>query len=290
MKSLIKITCMIFTITILSSSTVFAFTYDKIDNITEIMEPASDWAQPEIDKAKAAGLLTGSTSVFFQKDITRYAFAELVVNMVEKVIAKELPAATGNIFTDSQDIAVLKAYQAGIVNGIDATTFSPDALITREQISTMLYRAILYIEKEKGKEYTTKNSNMDSYTDKEEISDWARIGVGVLANNKIMQGTSATNLSPKSNTTIEQSIILVYRLYDKLAQKSTESSLNGALKDEYDKAMKIYTEATKALFKANIENKNVEEASKEVERARAEMEKAEKAWEAELDRWSHNKD
>ncbi|MFA5522976.1 MAG: hypothetical protein WDA24_01340 [Tissierellales bacterium] len=45
-------------------------------------------------------------------------------------------------------------------------------------------------------------------------SNWAKQGVGVLANNNIMSGTSKTTLSPKSSATIEQSVLLVYRLYN----------------------------------------------------------------------------
>ena len=78
----------------------------------------------------------------------------------------------------------------------------------------MLHRAIIYVEKEKGKEYTTKNNSLEGYTDKNSVSSWAKEGVGVLANNNIMAGTSKTTLSPKNSATIEQSVLLVYRLYN----------------------------------------------------------------------------
>jgi len=54
---------------------------------------------------------------------------------------------------------------------------------------------------------------IDKYDDRGEVSDWAVDGVGVLAANGIMKGTSDTTLSPKSPCTVEQSIILIYRLY-----------------------------------------------------------------------------
>ncbi len=175
---------------------------------------ASDWAQPEIDKAKEAGLLTDSIGFLFTSDITRGQFAELVVNMSEKVIGKEISPAPDTTFTDSKDTSVLKAYRAKIVSGISDTAFEPETLITREQIATMLYRAITYIETEKGKEYSIKNDSIDSYSDKGRVSSWAKTGVGILANNGIMKGTSDTALSPKGNATIEQCVIFVYRLYN----------------------------------------------------------------------------
>lgn len=174
---------------------------------------ASEWAKPEILKAKEEGLLTPNTSTALQNDITRVQFAELVVNMVERATGKQIELAAENTFTDSKDTAVLKAYAASIVNGTSATAFSPQALITREQIATMLYRAATYIEKETNYKFLDKNDSIDAYSDKDDVSSWAKTGVGIMANNGIMKGTSETTLSPKRNASIEQCIILVYRLF-----------------------------------------------------------------------------
>jgi hypothetical protein len=196
-----------------STTNAFAFEYETMD-LDELIEPASPWAQPEIDKAKEIGLLTTNTSMFFTTNITRGQFAELVVNMVEKTLDKEIESAPKNTFTDTDDTSILKAYNANIVNGISETEFAPKSLITREQIATMLYRAIEYIETENGSEFTTKNETIEAYQDRQEVSSWAKSGVGILANNGIMKGTSDTTLSPKGNATVEQCVILVYRLYN----------------------------------------------------------------------------
>lgn len=217
MKSLKRVLAIALLMIIVFSSSVLAFEYDIID-VKDLIEPASEWAKPEIDKAEELGLLTENTSLFFKNDITRVQFAELVINLVEKVIGQETSPASGDTFTDSKDISVLKAYETGIVTGISDTTFEPDTLITREQIATMLYRAINYIEKENSKEYIQRNYNIDKYTDREQVSSWAKEGVGTLANNNIMLGTSDTTLSPRSNATIEQCVILVYRLNNTLTK------------------------------------------------------------------------
>ena len=213
MKKFIKALAVIMSLIAILTNTAFAFTYENV-KITDLIEPASDWAQPEIERAKELGLLTPNTSIFFTSDITRGQFAELVVNMVEKALNKEISPAPDTTFTDSKDASVLKAHRAKIVSGISETTFEPETLITREQIATMLYRAITYIETEKGNEYSIKDDSIDSYADKAEVSSWAKVGVGILANNGIMKGTSDTTLSPKGNATIEQCVILVYRLYN----------------------------------------------------------------------------
>jgi len=175
---------------------------------------ASEWARIEILNASDHGLLTPSTQTDMQTDISRFQFTELVVNMVEKATGKSIIPAADNTFTDCMDTAVLKAFACGIVNGTSSTTFSPDSLITREQIATMLYRAATYIEKETNETYMQKNENLNAYTDKDNVSSWAKSAVGIMANNGIMNGTSETTLSPKNNASIEQCVILVFRLHE----------------------------------------------------------------------------
>jgi hypothetical protein len=214
MRKLKLITTTVIILSLLFCNTAFAFTYEEVE-ITDLIEPASEWAQPEINKAMDAGLLTPNTCIFFKSDITRSQFAELVVNMVEKVTLSEVTPALISTFKDTQDLNILKAYNAGIVNGVSSTEFDPDELITREQIASMIYRAISYIEKTEGSEFINKNDSISlCYTDSNKISSYATQAVGILANNNIMSGTSSTTISPKSSATIEQSVLLIYRLYN----------------------------------------------------------------------------
>lgn len=194
------------------------FDYDEMEELqakqaNDPAKSASEWALSEILKAKEEGLLTSNTGSAFQTDITRGQFAELVVNMVEKATSEDIKPAAENTFSDCKDAAILKAYASGIVNGTSSTLFSPEALITREQIATMLHRAVTYIEKETNQTYMQKNDSIDAYSDKGDVSSWARTGVGIMANNGIMKGTSETALSPQRNASIEQCVILVYRLF-----------------------------------------------------------------------------
>ena len=91
----------------------------------------------------------------------------------------------------------MKAYAAGIVSGIGDQQFAPDQTTNREQIATMIYRAVTYIEQQSGKTFAEKNADLSAYTDRDSVSDWAAEGVGVLASNGIMKGTSDTTLSPR---------------------------------------------------------------------------------------------
>ena len=177
----------------------------------------SSWAKAEVEAAKAAGLvpaLTGDPG--YRNSITRQQFAELVVALVEQATGKTLPAAPAETFSDCTNLAVRKASAAGIVNGMGDDLFAPNQTTNREQIATMVHRAIQYIKTETGTDLTPAKGSISKFADKSSVSSWAVEGVGALAANGIMNGTSSTQLSPKASCTVEQSILLSFRTFEKL--------------------------------------------------------------------------
>ena len=135
--------------------------------------------------------------------------------MVEKAQDSELEKE-GASFADSANASVPKAYAAGIVSGVGDNRFDPATKTNREQIATMLARASSYLELKKDKDITLANPDLSKVTDKGLVSSWTLDGVGILAANGIMKGTSDTTLSPKADCTAEQSILRVYRIYTNL--------------------------------------------------------------------------
>ena len=177
----------------------------------------SDWAKPEIDKADAAGLIPVLAGEPGWRDTARRVhFAQIVVQLVETVLDEKLAKAPEDTFYDCSDEAVLKAYKAGIINGIGDDKFDPKSGVSREQLATMLWRAAEYIQKRGEGKTLKKGAGLDGYADKDSVSDYAVEAVAALAENGIMKGTSETTLSPQDGCTIEQSVLLVYRLFDKI--------------------------------------------------------------------------
>jgi len=208
-------------VTALLATSALAYTKTEVpaeDLFTpEIIEQqkVSDWAKDEIELARQAGLITEHTSDYMTRSITRFQFAELIVNLTEKITGKEIVPAADSTFTDCTETAVLKAYAAGIVAGVGDNRFAPDTTTNREQIAAMIYRAITYMNTEAAKPLTLEKADVSKFADQAQVSPWALEGMGTLAANGIMAGTSATTLSPKNLCTVEQSILLVYRVYEK---------------------------------------------------------------------------
>ena len=126
------------------------------------------------------------------------------------------PAAEGT-FTDTDDLWVRKAAAIGLVNGLDdGSRFSPNGYISREQLATMLYRAVRYIESQTGTTILilTEQGSLSGYTDAAQVSPWAQEAMAALHTAGILKGTSGTTLSPKDTTTVEQGILLALRAYE----------------------------------------------------------------------------
>jgi hypothetical protein len=221
MKKFLALLCVVSLCMGLLVSNAYAFTVTELDS-DEVFSPEliekekiSNWAKSEIELAREAGLITEHTSSYMTYEITRFQFAELIVNCVEKITGKEIVPAPATTFTDTTETAVLKAYAAGIVGGVGNNRFDPAAKSNREQIAAMIYRAAKYIQAETSQDLLPATTDLSKFTDKAHVSSWALEGVGALAANGVMSGNSATTLSPKSSCTIEQSILFVYRLYKK---------------------------------------------------------------------------
>ena len=187
----------------------FSYVYDFFDGLAAVIDKNTG----KVGYIDKTGALTDQLA--FTQAITREQFAQLIVNLTEKALGKELAQAPSDTFIDTSSPAILKAYQAGIITGMGDGTFEPKTT-NREQIAAMIYRAVQYMEKETGKALTPAAGSAEAFQDKAQISDWAVEGVGKLAANAIMNGTSQSTASPKQSCTVEQSILLLSRLYQKV--------------------------------------------------------------------------
>ena len=112
--------------------------------------------------------------------------------------------------------AVLWASQNGIVNGTSATTFSPDAPITREQLVTILYR---YCGEYKGMN-VSKIESISKYPDVGEVDKYAiKPFQWAVAQGYVSGTTSAsgqTVLDPNGQATRAQIATIMMRFVESL--------------------------------------------------------------------------
>ncbi len=182
---------------------------------------SSDWAISELDRAAELGLIPEMLlGADMTRKITRMEFAALATELYE-TITQTTAEVVSTPFNDVSHDAVAKAYGLGITGGVAEGRFAPDEVITREQVATMLTRAL----KAALPGLDTSNASAARFADDTYISDWAKESVYYMASKGIINGVGNNMFAPKNitsaqvaagyaNSTIEQAIIIAKRAFE----------------------------------------------------------------------------
>ena len=175
----------------------------------------SDWYADAVQYVFANGLMAGTSDTTFSPNAT--TTRAMIVTILYRL--EGTPAVTGTTaFTDVAAgqyyaDAVAWAAQNGIVSGTSATTFSPDGVITREQMAAILYRYAQY----KGYDVTAK-ADLSMFTDATQVSTYATDAMAWANASGLISGTSATTLSPAGSATRAQVATILMRFCENIAK------------------------------------------------------------------------
>ena len=162
-------------------------------NFTDV--PVTHWAHNDIDSVITAGLFKGTSSTTFQPGLEMSRC--MLVTVLYRLEGSPDVAGYENRFTDvSEDAyyydALLWGAHNNISNGYVDGRFAPDDTLTREQLVTFLNRYANY------KGYGTEvYSDLDGYSDAQQISTFARESMCWAVGAGIINGTTKTTLSPQ---------------------------------------------------------------------------------------------
>lgn len=169
---------------------------------------ASGWAVEELQGAQEAGLIPDLLrNADMTAQMTRREFAAVAVTLYER-LGGELPADCPNPFVDvnGSDSFLLQAYALGIVTGTDATHFSPNSPVNREQAAVMLARTLTALGED-------TSGGSASFADSASISSWAKASVAYMAAQRIIQGNQAGQFMPLSPLSREAALLMAARMY-----------------------------------------------------------------------------
>jgi len=171
----------------------------------------SSWAQIELEKANALGLIPDRLKgQDLTRPITRAEFAAVAVLLYQNLTGKTATPTSPNPFTDTNDTEVLKAHRLGIIQGVSATRFAPNDRLTREQMAAMMTRTLktAYIDGwtlANDGNYRLNFTMPQRFNDDALISGYARESVYFMASHGIIQG-SGGNFRPRQASTTEAAI------------------------------------------------------------------------------------
>ena len=160
------------------------------------------WAYAHIEYLSELGFVNGKTDTRFNPgdNITRGEF----ITILARMSGENLPEYKGE-FTDvsaPQFYAdpVAWGFAKGIVKGTSDTTFSPNANISRQDISTMIARYADY----KGYTFGKVNEAI-VFTDAKSIADYATDAVSSMQQANIINGYDDGSFKPRGNATRAES-------------------------------------------------------------------------------------
>ena len=176
-----------------------------------MVDNASQWSMPEIEKATACNLMIYELSDKYNKPITRYEFCKLAYRLIATEFNPNTDSRMGigltiqnvltergiadiniNNFSDCDFTEVIALASMGIIQGMGNGTFLPDSYITREQAAAILYRTAEFLGNK-----TIINPQFEKlYDDENQISEWAKSSVGSMKAMNIMKGIYEKEFDP----------------------------------------------------------------------------------------------
>ncbi len=184
--------------------------YAVVENKVSFSDVASvqAWAGRQIQVVAAKGAIEGIGSGKFapKSNVTRAEFAKMLI----RALNLENSTATES-FSDVSSTAwyapyVAVAAEKGIITGRNASTFDPNATITRAEMATMISRAVKALKPDA----TTGASALSQFSDAAKISASLKDGVAFAASNNLVIGY-AGKFNPNNTATRAEAAVIIYR-------------------------------------------------------------------------------
>ena len=172
------------------------------------------WAKDAINALADAGIIKGTSETTFSpgNNITRADFAILLVR------AFGLSSDNEENFADvdasdyfAKELAV--ARNTGLVGGIGDNKYAPRENITRQDMMVIVYRAIKDVLAA-----TRNDTQVVSYEDADDVSDYAKEAVSALISAGLVNGKNG-KIAPTDYTTRAEVAVLIKRILDFTTEK-----------------------------------------------------------------------
>lgn len=191
-----------------------------VPQFTDVAEDA--WYHDYVYDLVYRGVVNGMTATTYEPEgkLTRAQFVKLLACSLAD--AETLKTYEGkHPFKDSEghwaEAYIAWAKDKGIVEGVSATEFDPEAPITREQMATIFGRYAL----KQGIELPKSENAAGSFPDADEISEYAREFVELMRIAGILNGYEDGTFRPQGNATRAEAaklFSLFLSITDKLAK------------------------------------------------------------------------
>lgn len=169
----------------------------------------SHWSYDAVAYMKAKKAVSGYEDGSFKpnNNITRAEFIKMMMTIfkTDEDVAKEFENPYSDLNEDEWYYnCMLKAAELGVLSG-DGGKCYPDKLITREEISALVFRMI-----ENSGQTINRNTEIVKFSDEGEISKWAYVPIMKLQTAGVLNGING-KFEPKANSTRAMAAQILYK-------------------------------------------------------------------------------
>lgn len=167
------------------------------------------WARSVISFAAQRELLLGTDTGCFSPDapMTRAMFVTTLARLYHARTAQYAASGFDDVLPGAYYFgAAAWAAESGIVSGTGARRFSPDAVITREEMAVMLFNAAAFSGRD-----TAGRAGLSRFSDCSRVSPWAEDGVRWAVSFGLLYGGDGQALSPAAPATRAETCAILQR-------------------------------------------------------------------------------
>ena len=171
--------------------------------------PADRWSYPYIKQLYDAGVVSGTSATTFEPtaNVTRAQFVTMIARLADADVSGYASGPFADVPAGSWYAPYVNWAAANrIVSGTSATTFDPNATISRQDMAVMLYN---YAQRY---DVTLNEQTVTPFTDESAIADYALPAVQALHSAGVISGMPDGSFQPYATATREQACIVLCAL------------------------------------------------------------------------------
>lgn len=185
--------------------------YTIVNNPVSFGDVYHDWAKTSINALAAREIINGVGEGLYDPDraVTRAEFTKMIVTMFD--VFEPTAVSTFADIDANQWFApyIATAQKLAITNGYaEDNTFRPNQIISREEMSAMLYRAAEVL----SVDITSKLSKTE-FSDDANIQEYAKVPVYKMQQAEVLKGVGNNLFDPQGTCTRAQAAVAIYNMF-----------------------------------------------------------------------------
>ena len=172
--------------------------------------PADAWYHDDVEFMVAIEIMNGISATEFAPEagMTRGMAATVIWRVFDEPVAEEAASFTDVAADAWYADAVAWMEGVGLMEGVGNGLFAPEAMMTREQIATVMYRIM-----QTGGAYIVLEADLADFEDGDEVSAWAEEAMIWAITEGIIKGDDKGNLNPTDDVKRAECAAIVGRTY-----------------------------------------------------------------------------